>query len=294
IKKPEAGEGAAQEISSKDYVEVSSIGMNFEMIDEISSGWTSFRYSNKSKETHFFILEKLPKGIGIDQYRKEFLGPFRKAYEFFLKGEIETGNKQFEDLPSWSSNMEICGGVALTSPGKVSETTLYLEPGTYIMECYVRMPSGLPHIFCGMMKEFSVTRKKNMIKEPSADREIIISSHQGITFLDSLAEGRYRFSVEFKDQKIYEHMLGHDINLVKIDSINQIETLSDWLDLSDYSSFRTPAPEGLTFLGGVEDLFVTKRGYFDVSLTEGHYVLISEIPNAKQRNMFKRFEVVSD
>ncbi|MFK7756414.1 MAG: hypothetical protein AB8B53_05725, partial [Flavobacteriales bacterium] len=47
IKKPEAGEGAAQEISSKDYVEVSSIGMNFEMIDEISSGWTSFRYSNK-------------------------------------------------------------------------------------------------------------------------------------------------------------------------------------------------------------------------------------------------------
>jgi hypothetical protein len=276
------------------FVEVISSGMNFEMIDEINSGWTTFRYSNKSNETHFFILEKLPDSIGIEQYQQEFLAPFKRAYEFFILGDIETGNKQFEALPAWSSKMEICGGVALTSPQKISETTLFLEPGTYIMECYVRMPNGMPHIFYGMLKEFTVSNQNNGNEEPSADKEISISSENGIAFIDKLTEGEYTFSVEFKDQKIYEHMLGHDINLVKIDNEKLIDSLNNWVNLSDYSAFKTPAPDGLTFLGGVEDLFGNKKGYFNVTLQKGQYVLISEIPNALEREMLKRFEVISN
>jgi hypothetical protein len=264
------------------------------MIDEINSGWTTFRYLNKSNETHFFILEKLPDSIGIEQYQQEFLAPFKRAYEFFMTGDIETGNKQFEDLPAWSSKMEICGGVALTSPQKISETTLFLEPGTYIMECYVRMPNGMPHIFYGMLKEFTVSKQNNGNEEPSADEEISISSENGIAFIDKLTEGDYTFSVDFKDQKIYEHMLGHDINLVKIDNEKLIDSLNNWVNLSDYSAFKTPAPAGLTFLGGVEDLFGKKKGYFNVTLQKGQYVLISEIPNALERKMLKRFEVISN
>lgn len=280
-------------LESKNYIEVVSTGMNFEMVDEINSGWTTFRYSNKSNETHFFILEKLPDSIGIEKYQKEFLSPFKKAYSYFIEGDIETGNKQFNDLPSWSAKMEISGGVALTSPKKTSETTLFLEPGTYIMECYVRMPNGMPHIFYGMLKEFTVSIEDNGKKEPTADEEISISSEDGIAFKDSLTEGSYTFSVNFKDQKIYEHMLGHDINLVKIENEKHLKVLNDWVNLTDYTTFKTPAPEGLTFLGGVEDLFGDKKGYFNVTLKKGHYVLISEIPNALKRNMFKRFEVTN-
>ncbi|MBD0849943.1 hypothetical protein [Maribacter arenosus] len=281
-------------LESKNYVEVVSSGMNFEMDNEINSGWTTFKYSNKSSETHFFILEKLPDSVGIERYQKEFLAPFKRAYEYFIDGEIETGNKQFEDLPAWSSKMEICGGVALTSPNRESETTLFLEPGTYIMECYVRMPNGMPHVFYGMLKEFKVSATSNGNKEPTADEEISISSANGIAFKDSLVEGDYTFSVDFKDQKIYEHMLGHDINLVKLENEAQLDSLNSWVNLSDYSAFKTPVPKGLTFLGGVEDLFGDKKGYFNVTLTRGQYVLISEVPNAIERKMFKLFEVTSN
>lgn len=284
----------ANNLKPNKNIEVISTGMNFEMTNKIKSGWTTFKYINKSNETHFFILEKLPDGIGIEKYQKEFLSPFKQAYNYFIDGDIETGNKQFENLPAWSAKMEICGGVALTSPKKTSKTTLFLEPGTYIMECYVRMPNGMPHIFYGMIKEFTVSNTNNGNKEPSADEEISISSQSGITFKDSLTEGNYTFSVDFKDQKIYEHMLGHDINLVKIENEKQLDSLNNWVNLSDYTAFKTPAPEGLTFLGGVEDIFGDKKGYFNVTLKKGHYVLISEIPNAVKRKMFKRFEVTSN
>lgn len=101
--------------------------MNFKMVDQINSGWTTFRYSNKSNETHFFILEKLSDGVGIEKYQKEFLSPFKKAYNYFIEGDIITGNKQFKDLPAWSTKMEICGAVTLTSSKKTSETTLSLQ-----------------------------------------------------------------------------------------------------------------------------------------------------------------------
>lgn len=267
--------------------------MNFEMVDELKSGWTTFKYYNKSAETHFFILEKLPDSIGIQKYQKEFLSPFKKAYEYFIKGDIQTGNKQFENLPKWSSKMQICGGVALTSPKTTSETTQFLEPGTYVMECYVRMPNGMPHVFYGMLKEFTVSKEKNGNKEPFANQKIAISSKKGIVFKDSITEGNYTFSVDFEDQKIYEHMLGHDVNLVKFEYEEKLNSLNNWINLSDYTAFKTPAPKGLKFLGGVEDLFDDKKGYFNVNLEKGNYILISEIPNAMERKMFNRFKVIS-
>ena len=263
------------------------------MINEINSGWTTFKYINKSNETHFFILEKLPDSVGIEKYQKEFLSPFKKAYDYFIKGGIETGNKHFENLPPWSDKMEICGGVALTSPKITSKTTLFLEPGIYIIECYVRMPNGLPHIFYGMLKEFTVSKQSNGNNEPIADEEISILIDKGITFTDILIEVNYTFSIDIKDQKNYEHLLGHDINLVKIENEQQLKALNKWGNLTDYLKFRTPAPKGLKFLGGLEDLFGDKKEYFNITLKKGHYVLISEIPNAIERNMFKRFEVIS-
>jgi hypothetical protein len=89
-------------------------------------------------------------------------------------------------------------------------------------------------------------------------------------------------------------MLGHDINLVKIENENQLDSLNGWINPADYSAFRTPEPKGLTFLGCVEDLFGDKKEYFDVTLKKGHSVLISEIPHTLERTIFKRFEVISD
>jgi hypothetical protein len=276
---------------SQNYIEVVSTGMDFELINEIQSGWTTFKYVNNSEDPHFFIFEKMPDGIGIEDYKKELIPPFMTAFNHFDKGNVEAGMKELEKIPEWFSKVELAGGVGLTSPHSVSESTIYLHPGVYVMECYVRMPNGLAHAFMGMIKELVVKEENNNQKMPISDFEISLSSENGISFVDSLKMGDYSLSVNFEDQKQYETMLGHDINLVKLENEQLLNSLNNWINAADIKAFRTPAPKGLIFLGGVEDLPSGSKGFFNVSLEKGDYVLISEIPDALQRKMYKTFKV---
>ena len=199
--------------------------------------------------------------------------------------------KEFEKIPQWFYKVELAGGVGLTSKKTTSKSTIFLEPGTYIMECYVRMPNGLGHVFMGMIKELKVSNESNGNKPPKANFKIGISSEQGITFNDSIKSGNYTFEAKFEDQKQYEHLMGHDVNLVKIENDSLITDLNNWLNIVDFNAFRSPEPEGLLFLGGVEDLPAGQTGYFEATLEKGNYVLISEIPNAVERKMIKLFTV---
>ena len=276
---------------SQNYIEVVTTGMDFELINEIQSGWTTFKYINNSEDPHFFIFEKMPEGIGIEDYKKDLIPPFMAAFTHFDKGNVEAGMKEFEKIPEWFNKVELGGGVGLTSPHTVSESTIYLYPGVYVMECYVRMPNGLAHAFMGMIKELVVKEENNNQKLPLSDFEISLSSENGISFVDSLKVGDYSLSVNFEDQKQYETMLGHDINLVKLENEQLLNSLNNWINAADIKAFRTPAPKGLIFLGGVEDLPSGSKGFFNVSLEKGNYVLISEIPDALQRKMYKTFKV---
>lgn len=227
----------------------------------------------------------------LKEYKEDRFPPFIEAYNHFIKGDLETGIKQFTNLPEWFSKVELASGVGLTSPKTTSETTIYLEPGTYVMECYVRMPNGMPHVFYGMIAELVVTNENSGNEMPCAAHQIIISSTHGIKFVDTLTEGNYTFSVDYEDQKIYEHMLGHDVNVVKIENEMLLDSLNNWLNVADFNTFRSPEPKGAHFLGGVQDLKAGEKGFMNITLKKGHYVLISEMPNAMERNMFKKFEV---
>ncbi len=274
-----------------EYIEVTTTAMDFDIPSELQSGWTTFKYVNNSEEPHFFIFEKMPEGITIDNYNNELVPPFKAAFTYLLDENVEAAMKEFEKVPDWWSKVKLGGGVGLISPHRTAESTIYLNPGIYVMECYVRMPNGMPHAFFGMLKQIVVTDDISTHQEPKADFEISVSSEKGVSFVDSLEVGNYSLAVNFEDQKLYETLLGHDINLVKLDNLSLLDTLGKWVNAADIKAFRSPAPVGLTFLGGVEDLEAGKTGYFNVELKEGDYVLISEVPNTIQRNMFKIFKV---
>jgi len=274
-----------------EYIEVTTTAMDFDIPSELQSGWTTFKYVNNSEEPHFFIFEKMPEGITIDNYNNELVPPFKAAFTYLLDENVEAAMKEFEKVPDWWSKVKLGGGVGLISPHRTAESTIYLNPGIYVMECYVRMPNGMPHAFFGMLKQIVVTDDISTHQEPKADFEISVSSEKGVSFVDSLEVGNYSLAVNFEDQKLYETLLGHDINLVKLDNLSLLDTLGKWVNAADIKAFRSPAPVGLTFLGGVEDLEAGKTGYFNVELKEGDYVLISEVPNTIQRNMFKTFKV---
>ena len=63
-----------EETAQSETIEIISNNMDFQMPDSISSGWHTFKYDNRSNETHFFLVDKYPEGLSIENMEKE-VGP---------------------------------------------------------------------------------------------------------------------------------------------------------------------------------------------------------------------------
>lgn len=289
-KKPDKPEESV--VAEKDtLVRIVTNAMDFQCPDTIESGWNTFYYDNRSSETHFFLLDKYPEGKTILDTEESILPVFQKGMDLITQGKSDEGFAAFNELPEWFFKVVFVGGSGLLSPKSSSVTTLKLDPGYYVMECYVKMPNGAFHGSMGMTKEIIVADKDSGYKPPQAKVNLTISSTEGIVFTDSISGGNQIFSVHFKDQITHENFVGHDVNLVKYDSDASLEVLQAWMNWADPKGLISPAPEGFIFMGGVNDLPAGSTGYFEVDLGPGNYAFISEVPNAGSKNLLKTFSI---
>ncbi len=279
------------ELKSEKVIEIVTQEMDIQMVDTISSGWNTFRFHNNSNDTHLLLFDKYPEGKTIHDAEKFVVPVFQKGMDFITEGNSKEGFAEFNNLPKWFFNVIYSGGIGLVSPGKIAETTLKLEPGNYIVECYVKMDNGMFHTSMGMATSLFVSNEVSEQKELVPTVSVLISGEEGIVFNDTIKKGKQIFSVYFKDQKSHENFLGHDINLVKIEKGADLKALVKWINWAEPKGLISPAPAGLIFLGGVNDMQAGSTGYFTVLLEEGNYVLISEVPNADSKNMLKAFTV---
>ncbi|WP_235989318.1 hypothetical protein [Psychroserpens algicola] len=282
---------AAEVKEPKHVIDVVSTGMNFQSVDTIPSGWNTFKYQNLSNETHFFLLDKYPEGKTVENTLTDVAPVFAEGMDLINNGKSEEGFAAFNKLPQWYFDIVFSGGVGLIAPKHTATTTVKLDPGYYIMECYVKMPNGMFHTLMGMAKPIIVTDEDSGHSPPKATINITLSAENGISYDKDITKGKQIFSVFVKDQKPHENFIWHDINLVKLANYAKEEDLEAWMDWSDPKGLITPVPEGITFLGGVNDMPAGSTGYFYADLKPGKYALISEVPDTKSKGLFKIFEV---
>ena len=273
-------------------IEVTTTNMDFDASDEIPSGWTTFRYHNKSPMTHFFLLRKLPVVDGKqktaqDQY-DETIDIYKTALEHIIEGNQEDAFALFGDLPAWISEMISFGGVGMLSPGETGQTNIYLEPGTYLMECYIKT-GGVFHADMGMFANITVTKENSGASPPEPTLEMSISTDNGFEIEEDIKSGMHVLSVYFEDQ-VSENGSGHDVHLVKLEEESDLEELEGWMTWTEPKGMETPAPAG-TFLGGVQNLRAGEKGYMTVNITPGQYAWISEGSNLSSRKLVKTFTV---
>jgi len=279
------------EVEKENVIEIITKNMDFQMPDTIHSGWVTFRYKNESPQTHFFLIDKYPDEITLQNVIDEVGPPFDNGMKLINEGKVEEGYAEFGKLPEWFGEAKYLGGSGLVSSNHVAQTTVKLNPGYYIFECYVKMSNGVFHTSMGMEKAVIVSETDSGNTEPKADIAIDISSTEGIVFNDSISAGNHTFSVFYKDQIVHENFLGHDINLAKLDDTANLDDLNNWMDWSNPKGLIEPAPKGVAFLGGLNNMSKGDKGYFTVNLDPGRYVLISEVPNPASKNMLKIFVV---
>ncbi len=230
-------------------------------------------------------MYRLAGGKTIEDQRREVVPAFDRLMEGIRNGEIEKediGSFFTENVPEWGLQMTYVGGVGLLAPGGTAQTAFRVpEPGTYLMECYVKAPNGTWHTSMGMLTQIEVLDFDGAGSEPEADTTIAISN-AGVEAPDTLPSGPQTIRVDIKDRP--ETFMPYDINLAKLDEDANLDDIVFWMDWSNVGGLRAPAP--VEFLGGVEHMEAGNHGYMTVDLAPGRYLWISEVNAAQMHKIF--------
>lgn len=288
------GSEAAPPAAAANVFAFSARGLEFEAPDSVPSGWVTFRFHNESGMVHFAIVERMPPGKGIADQQREVAPAFQRGVDLLFRGQTDSAMAAFGTIPAWYHDVIFLGGPGLTGAGQTSSATVRLEPGTYLLECYVKT-DGRFHSFnpdttkYGMVHQFTVTDSVTDAPEPRSELTITLSSTDGMNLYGRPVAGEQTFAVRFDDQKIYENFVGHDVHLFRVTDSTDMDRVQAWMDWTRPGQLQTPAPA--IFLGGLNELPSGTTGYFSVTLTPGRYALIAEVPEPGQKGFLREFTV---
>ena len=276
---PEPEAAAPDTTPARPVVDVTAVDYAFQAPDEIPSGWATFRMHNEGAEPHFLLLTRMPAGKTIEDYGQDVGAVFDEVWKELRSGAIgkqEAGEKLGRLLPEWYlTSATAMGGPGLLAPGGTGETTVNLEPGYYIMECYVKTAEGEFHAALGMVRPLIVTDSPSGEAAPEADTRVTLTN-DAIDAPSTMTPGRHTIAVHFTEHLPYG--LGNDVHLARLDGISA-DTLARWMDWMDERGLAAPAPA--PFLGGAEEGPAGTTAYFTVEVDPGRYAWVTETDPAR-------------
>ncbi|MDZ7695275.1 MAG: hypothetical protein U5K69_29865 [Balneolaceae bacterium] len=278
---------------------------------ELAYGWTTFRFVNETHSLHFFNIIKMPQeaidaaqaaGQPLRDHLYETVTvPFQEEFNPYISGEITY--QQFvnnligaisQTAPWYLDPGTVpMGGPGFTSTDQTSQTTVNLQPGTYIAECYVKDENQEFHTYNGMLELFTVKEESSGEEEPGSTMEIMIAQ-SGLDVPDKIEEGEQTVAINFGDQTAYAHLLGHNAHLVRLEeNYDQglLDEVATWMDWTKEEGLLVEAPAGATFLGGSMQMVGGSTAYLEVDLEPGEYAWIAEVPDPAEKGMLKTFSV---
>lgn len=282
--RPAAAAGPA---SDANVFEVTAEDYAFRAPAEIPSGWTTVRFANQGEEHHFVFLSRLPEGKNIHNYETELSAQFNNVWYAIRDeglGMDEAMGMLGESLPEWFAAVDFVGGPGIVAPGLTSETTVNLEPGNYVMECYLKTADGEFHYMEGMVRPFVVTEDRSEATPPQADIQVTVSNFEMVVEGD-LTPGEHTVAVHVAENP--EEGFGHSAHLARLDSDADVDQLVQWMNAFGIDGLRTPAPA--QFLGGTHGMPAGNTAYTTMTLEPGRYLWLSEA--TAHQGVLKEFTV---
>lgn len=243
---------------------------------EIPSGWTTFRFVNEGAEPHFMLLARLPAGKTQPDYLAEIAPPFDAAWQVVRDqgGSFDEAIAVLvEQLPAWSGEIVWSGGPGFVSPGRSVETTVWLEPGDYAVECYVKTPDGVFHNMIGMSAPLRVTEEDSGHEPPAADIDVRLDN-MGIRVEGTPVAGSQVVAVHFDEHP--PAGLGNDVHVARLDEATPVAAVFAWTFWLALDGLVPPGPA--IWVGGAHEAPVGQVSYFKLELEPGRYAWVSESP----------------
>ncbi|MGH2628088.1 MAG: hypothetical protein ACRDHY_15730, partial [Anaerolineales bacterium] len=244
----QAGEEAAAP-AGPNVVEIVATEYAFQMADTVPAGPTTFRLVGQGVEPHHAMVIRLDEGKTFADLQATTAGP----------------------PPAWA--VAVGGPNPPPSGGGIAETSMTLQPGNYVVMCFIPAPDGAPHFMKGMVKQITVIPTDVPRTLPTADVTMTLHDYSFET-TPSLTAGRHVIRV------VTEAEQPHEVALIKLDSGKTTQDFLAAMAAMEQGK-APPAPLPGTFMGGVAGLARGTDNYFSVDLTPGDYALICFLADAK-------------
>ncbi len=274
-------------------VEVKTKDFAFVAPGEIPSGWITFTLNNEgASHVHELSISKLPDSVSYQEYVTKFEESWAKILKELQDSIIDVQGiaaREKELLPEWENQVQYITSRGLVSPGHKAEKTIYLEPGLYAVECWVKTADGQIHLMKGMRLPLTVTNEPAKSEEPKREEKITISKDNIETDWQP-GVGKHSFAVRLEEDSS-GMPIHNNIHLVKLNDSSSLENINRWLNWYHIGGLRSPAPA--EFLGGFST-YHSKVGqqaeYFTVNIKEaGDYAWIVEVPEGER--LWKTFRI---
>ena len=199
---------------------------------------------------------------------------------------MEASGKNHTPPPAW---IVVAGGPNAPNPTGESNAIINMQPGNYVLRCFVDIPNRVPHFTKGMIRPLKVTAATGAASsEPTADVTIALADY-AFTVKCPLTVGKHTFKV------VNSGPQPHEVEIFR---------LAPGKTMKDFNEFVAKATEGkadgpppVDALGGVAGEVPGMSQYFTADLTAGNYVLICFVPDGKdgkphvEHGMIKEFKV---
>lgn len=272
------------------HVEAIDHAFDVDAPKQLPSGWITFILSNQlATEMHEISLVELPDGVTHEDYLTDYMTAWETLLREYQEGVVERSgisDRVNEILPAWSDDLRYVTTRGLASPGRTTERTVYLEPGDYLLICWLKTEEGIIHIMQGMHWEFTV--KEDTADSPVPNPESRITLHEKEIEVDwAPVTGKHAFEVELnKDQNGRSYH--NNLHLVRLEEEADLNEVNEWMDWYKIGGLRSPSP--VEFLGGIEAERVADNAYFSLNITEpGDYAWIVFV--SQDQGLYKRFTV---
>jgi uncharacterized cupredoxin-like copper-binding protein len=234
--------------TSPRVVNVKAYDYRFDAPTSISAGTTSFRLQNLGKEPHHLWIVRLAEG----KTSADFMNAM-KSWGSALK------------MPSWAVDV---GGPNTAGSKETAEGTMTLEPGKYMLVCWIPSPDGQLHVMKGMVKPLSVTAPATASVEPTADITMMMDDYS-FDLSKPITAGRHTIRFENRAAQSHEAVIAR---LLPDKTLAQAVT---WLNAGQAGA----AP--VVLLGGASGLAKGRHMFITADFQPGHYALLCFIPDAK-------------
>jgi hypothetical protein len=238
---------------------VKAMDFAFGAPDTIQAGWTTFHLVNEGTTLHHLAIVRVDSGKTMaDVAAVNPAGP----------------------PPKW---LVAVGGPNAADPKAQTTGSVNMQPGLYVLMCFVDTPDRTPHMAKGMVHALTVVAGGTPSTEPTADLTMALADY---SFTTSAAMKSGHHTIKVTNNGPQEH----EIALIRI---LPGKTVTDF----DKFLYKPEGAPPANALGGIAGLAPGKSAYFDVDLTPGNYAMACFVPDAKDgkphmvHGMIKEFKV---